>query len=491
MGAERHRLAELIDLDRVQSLCQSLSEAFDFSLALLDLDGTVLIATGWQDICTRFHRENAETLQGCLESDLRINRRLVEGLDASEHYAYRCSNGLWDVAFPLAVAGEHLANVYTGQFFFDDDLPDREEYAARARRLGFDEGAYLAALDRVPVMSHAHLQRTVKFLADFVSMLGEMGLNALERERKHAELQTSEERYRRLFDSATEGIVVFRAEWGEDGGLEDLVIVDANLVQVALTGRSHGELVGRRRGDDEDERLLAYFDAVASAVAGGRAGRSDVCLHIAGLSELVSVSPAGGDLWQLSATDITELRRAEEALRRQEEGIRRAYVDVLDAVTGGKLILLTEEELEDELGTPLGAATAVGSPRELAAARRELVGAAEARFPGGIRHTDLLSTVGEALDNAIKHGGGGTYQAFARDASFQVVVSDAGPGIDFHTLPHATLVAGFSTAASLGMGFTIMLQLCERVLLTTRPGRTVVTLEFATAPKPALHAATV
>ena len=125
MGAERHRLAELIDLDRVQQLCQSLSEAFDFSLALLDLDGAVLIATGWQDICTRFHRENSETLQGCLESDLRINRRLVEGLDASEHYAYRCSNGLWDVAFPLVVAGEHLANVYTGQFFFDDDLPDR------------------------------------------------------------------------------------------------------------------------------------------------------------------------------------------------------------------------------------------------------------------------------------------------------------------------------------------------------------------------------
>src|SRR5512138_1120718 len=121
MGAEKHELASLIDLDRVQRLCESLSRSFGFALAVLDLRGTVLIATGWQDICTRFHRENAETLQGCLESDLLINRRLVEGLDASQHYAYRCSNGLWDVAFPLVIAGEHLANVYTGQFFFDDD----------------------------------------------------------------------------------------------------------------------------------------------------------------------------------------------------------------------------------------------------------------------------------------------------------------------------------------------------------------------------------
>ena len=53
----------------------------------------------------------------------------------------------------------------------------------------------------------------------------------------------------------------------------------------------------------------------------------------------------------------------------------------------------------------------------------------------------------------------------------------AGPGIDFRTLPKATLVAGFSTAATLGMGFTIMLQLCDRVLISTHPGRTVVVLE--------------
>ena len=179
MGPEGYELASLIDLDRVQRLCDSLSEAFDVALAVLDLSGNILIATGWQDICTRYHREHPDTLRGCLESDLRINRRLLEGLGQSEHYAYRCSNGLWDVAFPLVVAGEHVANVYTGQFFFEDDDVDRAAFAERARRLGFDESAYLEALDRVPVISHAHLQKTMGFLADFVNMLGEMGLKAL------------------------------------------------------------------------------------------------------------------------------------------------------------------------------------------------------------------------------------------------------------------------------------------------------------------------
>ena len=36
------------------------------------------------------------------------------------------------------------------------------------------------------------------------------------------------------------------------------------------------------------------------------------------------------------------------------------------------------------------------------------------------------------------------------------------------------------------MGFTIMLQLCSRVLLSTRPGHTAVVLEFEPDRQPAL-----
>jgi len=71
--------------------------------------------------------------------------------------------------------------------------------------------------------------------------------------------------------------------------------------------------------------------------------------------------------------------------------------------------------------------------------------------------------------------------ALVRNGSFQVKVSDSGPGIDFHTLPKATLMPGFSTASTLGMGFTIMLQVCDRVFICTEPGSTSVILEFGPA----------
>jgi len=150
-------------------------------------------------------------------------------------------------------------------------------------------------------------------------------------------------------------------------------------------------------------------------------------------------------------------------------------------VTGGNLILLTEEELSAELGAPLGEARRFAAPRDLAAARAAIVAAAVERFPDWAAATDLRAPVGEALVNALRHAGGGSYQVFARGDALQVLVRDEGPGIDFRMLPRATL-RGFSTASSLGMGFTIMLQGCARVLLSTRPGRTSLVLEFTGAP---------
>jgi anti-sigma regulatory factor (Ser/Thr protein kinase)/ligand-binding sensor protein len=477
---EPQPLAGLIDLERVQRICESLSAAFDISLAVLDTEGTILIASGWQDICTRFHRLNDVTLAGCLESDLRINRRLVEGLEGADHFAYRCANGLWDVAFPLVIGGDHVANIFTGQFFFDDDEVDPEVFAERARRLGFDEAAYMEAFARVPVLSHARLRRCITFLADFVGLLGEMGMTALLRQREQEKLRESERRYRRLFDNTAEDLAVFRVLLGDEYG-PDLEIVDVNPTLAARWDGGREALVGRRmsQGFEDDERLDAYFSLIVGAVATGRVTRREFHVEAEDAYELLTAYRAGHDMWALSAVDVTEVRRAELALRHQEEEIRRAYVDVLDAVTGGKLILLTDELLPAELGEPLTGPVAITSAAQTAQARQMVLEAAEARYPGGVDRSSVITPVSEALDNALKHAGAGTYQVFAKDGLLQVAIGDNGPGIDFHTLPRATLVRGFSTAASLGMGFTIMLQLSERVLLATRPGHTQVVLEIA------------
>jgi anti-sigma regulatory factor (Ser/Thr protein kinase) len=300
-------------------------------------------------------------------------------------------------------------------------------------------------------------------------------------------LEASQERYTRLFENAVEGLTVFQVIRDREGELTDIELVDVNPTQLERTGLTRGVAVGRRlsRPDGLDERTRSYLEVVANAAGTGGSARSELYVEGDDAYELLEVYPVGRDRWALSALDISGVRHAERALRRQEEGIRRAYVDVLDAVTGGRLILLTEEELAGQLGVPLTEAARIDAPRDLSLARGSVAHAAAERFPDWAPATDLRTPTGEAMVNALRHAGGGSYQLFARDDTLQVLVRDDGPGIDFRMLPRATLQRGFSTAASLGMGFTIMLQVCERVLLSTRPGRTSVLLEFAERRSPA------
>lgn len=65
---------------------------------------------------------------------------------------------------------------------------------------------------------------------------------------------------------------------------------------------------------------------------------------------------------------IREIRKridAENALQEKDKAIRRAYVDVFSAVTGGKLIIMTPDEIGDALGEPLTAERMINKQKEL------------------------------------------------------------------------------------------------------------------------------
>lgn len=169
-------------------------------------------------------------------------------------------------------------------------------------------------------------------------------------------------------------------------------------------------------------------------------------------------------------------RDARRRLREKDAAIRRAYVDVIDAVTGGKLLLMTPDELEQALGVPIAderpvMAGGMGGTIEWL----EQMLAAE--FPGIPNADAFRDACAEALTNTVKHAGGGNCQLYRLEARVQFRVSDCGPGIDFAHLPKATLTPGYSSVGTLGIGFTAMLQEADRVLLATGQDGTTVVLE--------------
>ena len=59
---------------------------------------------------------------------------------------------------PIVLGGQHVGNLFSGQFFFTDEPIDQELFRSQARKYGFDEREYMTALDRVPRLSRTQVE---------------------------------------------------------------------------------------------------------------------------------------------------------------------------------------------------------------------------------------------------------------------------------------------------------------------------------------------
>lgn len=170
----RIRYSDLVDIPKLSALMESFSNVIGIANAVIDVDGTVIVHAGWQDACTGFHRVNAETCRRCVESDT----SLVESMTRGAPFAvYRCLNGLVDTAAPIVVDGQHVANVFTGQFLTEP--PDLKFFSQQARQFGFDEANYLDAISRVPVLPRERVESITRLYAQLAAMLADNGLGRL------------------------------------------------------------------------------------------------------------------------------------------------------------------------------------------------------------------------------------------------------------------------------------------------------------------------
>jgi PAS domain S-box-containing protein len=152
-----------------------------------------------------------------------------------------------------------------------------------------------------------------------------------ERKQMQAELKASEIRYRRLFESAHDGILILDAETAK--------ITDANPFIAALLGCSAGDLIGKELWQTGLFKDVEANHAAIRALRGNRYVRyEDLSLETKDGRridmELVSTVYAEDDreFIQCNIRDITERKTAEAALRRVEHQLAAAIEFSHDAV---------------------------------------------------------------------------------------------------------------------------------------------------------------
>ena len=186
----------------VMESCTAFSGA---ASAILDLDGNILVATGWQEICTQFHRVHPETASRCRVSDTILASQLAKG---ERYNVHRCRNGLVDVAVPITIDGERVAHLFAGQFFLE--APEKEYFMRQAVRLGFGEAAYLQALSRVPIYDDQQVRAMLDFFCRLARLMGEMGLARMRLENANAEQREHQEHLEDLVQQRTAALAAAR-----------------------------------------------------------------------------------------------------------------------------------------------------------------------------------------------------------------------------------------------------------------------------------------
>lgn len=177
-----------------------------------------------------------------------------------------------------------------------------------------------------------------------------------------------------------------------------------------------------------------------------------------------------------------ERKQAEEALEAAHQRLlqsetekRRFFSEVIRAVTHDKFHLVVHAEIPTQGHTVLY--VPLDSPESYRALRARLKEIATAAGMDPKDADDLVLAVAEAATNAIKHAGGGCCELCQAADRLVARVSDHGKGIRPEDLPRTIFVPGFSTKVSLGMGYTLMLELVDDLWLATGPAGTVVQLE--------------
>ena len=338
-------LADLIDGPALQKLLEEFHAVAHLPIGVIDVKGNVLVGIGWQNICTDFHRVHPETCKYCIESDTELSAGVPKG----EFRLYKCKNNLWDIATPIIVGGHHVGNLFSGQFFFEEEAVDRDFFRAQARQYGFTEEEYLAALDSVPRLSRNTVEHGMAFLqtlADTISQLGYSNVKLArllaERDRLTKELHDEQETFKTAQEIAHLGsweldLSTNTLTWSDEVyrifGMvpqEFEATYEAFLQHVhpddkaAVNEAYSGSLQGNRDSYEVEHRVVRKGTGEIRIV-------HERCRHIRDSSGAIIRSVG-------MVLDITERKQTEQALRLSEERFR----SVVENMSEGLMLVRRE-----------------------------------------------------------------------------------------------------------------------------------------------------
>lgn len=327
------KLADVMDAKSIQSMMDDFFKLTNIGVGIIDIHGKVLVGTGWQDICTQFHRAHPETCQNCIESDTRLSN----GVKPGAFRLYRCKNNMWDIATPINVDGQCVGSLFLGQFLFSDESPDMDVFRTQAQKYGFNEKEYLAALERVPRWDRETVNTVMSFYTKLAHLISEISFNnikltrtLMERDSFLKSLLESEQNLNITLNSIGDAVMA-----SDRNGL----VVRMNPVAERLTGWRATDAMGKPletvfRIVQENTRKTVESPVKKVLRAGTIVGLANHTLLISKEGKDIPIADSGAPIKNdagnvtgvvLVFRDQTEERAAQKALEDSQERFRALH----------------------------------------------------------------------------------------------------------------------------------------------------------------------
>jgi signal transduction histidine kinase/ligand-binding sensor protein len=180
-------LKNLLDLDKLQKLFESLRAVTGIACSILGPEGEVIIRSARTVLCEKFTNHNPHTARSCSQCRMICITTMQETLQSVEG---DCPLGLRYALAPLVVEGDCRGAVLLNRVFMK--APDREVYRAMAAQYGFDEAAFMAEIDAVPVLSEEQFHHQLELLTSLTILLADKGAARLEARKTVERMKESE-----------------------------------------------------------------------------------------------------------------------------------------------------------------------------------------------------------------------------------------------------------------------------------------------------------
>ena len=159
---------DLFDIEEIQKIQDAFAEATHVASIITHPDGTPITRpSSFCYLCMDIIRKTDKGLANCFYSDSVIGRQNPTG-----PVIQLClSGGLWDAGASITLGGKHIANWMIGQV--KNEAIDEDKLVRYAREIGANEDEFRKALQDVPVMSNEQFQKvsqTLFLLANELSL---------------------------------------------------------------------------------------------------------------------------------------------------------------------------------------------------------------------------------------------------------------------------------------------------------------------------------